>query len=196
VGPAARLNQLQILAVVSLSLLQRTFLCLEFAIQHWTNGMPHDVLDDIIRRVIVAGRFAFPLAVFEVDLALVDDRQRLLDLPGGLVDFLPFFLRDGEPLPGDPELELLQPFIDAAPMPHPERFEVDKHQRLRAVLHVAGQPVESKSEIAIWDGIGGEELTTVRLLAQQTAVIGRHVEFVGALIDDGEQLLQSVVEFC
>ena len=156
--------------------------------------MPHDVLDDVIRRVVAAGRFALLLVVFEVDLALVDDRQWLLDLLGGLVDFLAFFLRDSKLLSGDPELELQQPFVDAAQMPHAERFEVDEHERLGAVVHVAGQPVESEGEIAIRDGVGSEELAAVRLLAEQTAVIGRHVEFVRPLIDDSEQRLQSVVE--
>src|SRR6266511_736700 len=106
--------------------------------------MPHDVLDDIIRRVVAAGGLALPLVVFEVDLALIDHRQRLLDLPGWLVNLLTLFLGDGELLPGDLKLELQQPIVDAAQMPHAERFEVDEHQRLGTAVYVAGQPVESE----------------------------------------------------
>ena len=67
---------------------------------------------------------------------------------------------------------------------------------LRVVVYIAGQPVESEGEIAIRDGIGGEELAALRLLAEQTAVIGRHVEIVRPLIDDGEQRLQSFIQCC
>src|SRR5919197_2293189 len=152
--------------------------------------MPHDVLADVIRRIVAAGRLALPLVIFEVDLALVDDRQRLLYLPGGFVDFFALFLRDGELLSSDAELELQQPFVDAAQMPHAERFEIDEHERLGAVIYVASQTIEAEGEITIRIGIDGEELTTVCLRGEQTTIVGRHVELIGAMIDDSEQRLQ------
>src|SRR5262249_13165922 len=61
---------------------------------------------------------------------------------------------------------LTQPFINAAQMPHAERFEVDQAQGLSAAVHIAGQPVEAKREIAILDGIPSEEFAALRLLAE------------------------------
>src|SRR5215475_12917865 len=80
-------------------------------------------------------------------------------------------------------------------MPYTERFEVDEHKRLGAVVHVAGQSIKSKREIAIRNGVGSKKLATIRLLAEQAAVIGWHVEFVRPLINDSKQRLQPVIEF-
>ena len=72
----------------------------------------------------------------------------------------------GHALGGDTQAELQQPFVDAAQMPHPERFEVDKHQRLRAVVYIAGQPVESEGE-----GIGNGRAVSILLARAGAAVM-------------------------
>jgi hypothetical protein len=70
------------------------------------------------------------------------------------------------------------------------------NESLGPVVYISGWPVEPKGEIAVWDGIGDEELAAVRLEAEQTPVIGPHVEIIRPLIDDAEQRLQSFVECC
>ncbi len=190
------LRQFFCLAIALLGVAQQRRQHRKLALQHRANRVLHNVLHNIVGRVVTAGGFALALVVLQIDVALVQRRHRapVLDFGKGRVEFLAVLLHHRQLLGGDAQLELQQPLVDAAQMPHAQRLEVDKNQRVRLLVHIATEPIQPLRQEAIGDGVARQQPPRRRLRRKQPAVIRRQIERRVAGVDGFEQLLQPGVQ--
>src|ERR1019366_184074 len=151
------LRRLYRVAVPSLGFPQPLAHRLEFLAHDGTDGVLNDVVHDVIRRVIRAGRLALTLVVLKIYIALSNDSFlalrafafALVEILEGNVNVTPLLFDDRLFLFCYPEPEFEKALVNRAELADAERLEVDRNELMSLEVFVTRQQSEGLRKVDI-----------------------------------------------